>query len=262
MNQTATFGVSTLGRCSIALCCGLTPTTLGCVGTLGGDDPPSSRGRAPGNGGNDESDNVGDELILGAKTPPVSGTDPGQDVPKDPDVVKCTYPEGDGDWAVEVGSTLPSSLHWQGFAEHSSTESTVEIEDYLDCDGSRGINALLLDTSALWCGACQHEALGMPEKMASSWNAKGIRVITLIIQDGAGNPATIENTLAWKNSFRLDSIAVVADPDFTFVLPSGVVALPEMVVVNPRNMQIAAIAEHPQQGDLLVEQFAASNQPP
>src|SRR5690349_9045304 len=102
----------------------------------------------------------------------------------------------------------------------------------------------------------------MPEKMASSWNAKGIRVITLIIQDGAGNPATIANTLAWKNSFRLDPIAVVADPDFTFLLPSGVVALPEMVVVNPRNMQIVAIAEHPQQGDLMVEQFAASNQTP
>ena len=268
MSRTTTFGISTLGRCAAALCCGLTLTATGCVGTLGGDDPqasttapgagvdPGGAGVSGGNGGDDKNQLATGSSSGGGSTPP-----PGAGSPDGTGSMKCTYPAEDGDWAVEVGSTLPRSLHWEGFAEHESTVSTVEIEDYLDCDGSRGIHALLLDTSALWCGSCQQEALMLPGKMASSWAAMGIRVLTLIIQDGQGNPATIANTLAWKNSFRLDPIAVVADPDFTFTPPSGTVALPEMVVVNPRNMQIVAIAEHPQQGDYLLEQFAASNKP-
>ena len=42
--------------------------------------------------------------------------------------------------------------------ENSDVQTTLKAEDFLDCDGTHGINAILIDTSALWCPACQQEA--------------------------------------------------------------------------------------------------------
>jgi len=49
---------------------------------------------------------------------------------------------------VSTGSTLAPSLSWQGYDEGPATQATtISIEAYFDCDGTKGINALMVETS-------------------------------------------------------------------------------------------------------------------
>ncbi len=57
----------------------------------------------------------------------------------------CMWPAGP--YGVGQGDTLPSGKSWQGYAAGSTQAGTVALADFYDCDGSRGINAVLFDTS-------------------------------------------------------------------------------------------------------------------
>jgi hypothetical protein len=57
----------------------------------------------------------------------------------------CTYPVGP--YGVGLGDTVPSNISWQGYAPGAATPSTVSTKDFFDCDGAKGIHAILFDTS-------------------------------------------------------------------------------------------------------------------
>ncbi len=57
----------------------------------------------------------------------------------------CDYPAGP--YSVAQGGTVPPSLSWQGYRPGENTPSTISIQDLFDCDGSRGIDAIIIDTS-------------------------------------------------------------------------------------------------------------------
>ncbi len=58
----------------------------------------------------------------------------------------CTYPAGP--YGVAVNATLSPSLSWQGYDEGPVGQvTTIALQDYFDCDGSKGINALMVETS-------------------------------------------------------------------------------------------------------------------
>ena len=114
----------------------------------------------------------------------------------------------------------------------------VSIQDYFAWAGTLGVNGLLIISSATWCGVCQDEASDLPS-MAATFAQKGVKVITLMIEDSYGSPASVATASEWKDAFGLDSIAVVADPNFSFA-GFGSVGLPLQIVVDPRTMQIVA----------------------
>jgi hypothetical protein len=57
----------------------------------------------------------------------------------------CMYPSGP--YGVKEGDTVPSTLTWQGYRPGDSSPSTISIEEFFDCDGTKGINALMVETS-------------------------------------------------------------------------------------------------------------------
>jgi hypothetical protein len=57
----------------------------------------------------------------------------------------CVYPAGP--YGVAEGQVVPPTLSWQGYAPGSATATTVSVQDFFDCDGSKGINAVMVDTS-------------------------------------------------------------------------------------------------------------------
>jgi hypothetical protein len=147
----------------------------------------------------------------------------------------CAYPMGTV--GTTLGSLVNSNLTWQGFPEGADQATTIRITDYLDCDGSRGINALLVDTSATWCEACQVEAKTFDAKIANGWQQKGIHVLTLMVENAASQPATLQTAQQWKQTYQLTT-AVAADPGYSFVGSSSSIGLPLEVVVDPRTMKI------------------------
>lgn len=112
----------------------------------------------------------------------------------------------------------------------------VNIQDYFDCDGSKGINALLIINSATWCGACQEEAGDLPS-YAGTFESKGIRIVTLMVENANGAPASLSTATSWRNNFGLEAFSTVADPNFTFA-GTGSVGLPLNILVDPRTMKI------------------------
>lgn len=150
--------------------------------------------------------------------------------------VDCQYPSSG--FGVQVGDVVKGSLSWQGYPEGASQSSTVSVQDYFDCDGSKGIHGILIISSATWCGVCQDEANDLPS-MAGTFAQNGVKVITLMIEDAYGSPASVGTATEWKDAFGLDSVAVVADPNFSFS-GYGSVGLPLQIVVDPRTMEIVA----------------------
>jgi hypothetical protein len=168
----------------------------------------------------------------------------------------CTYPAGG--YGVDMGTIVAPTFSWQGYAEGSAQLSTISIEAYFDCDGTKGVNALLVDVSATWCSACQQEAMDLPGQVAS-WTGKGIHVLTLMIEDADQNPATTQTALDWRNAFGLTQIAVAADPNFSFQPSSGDVGLPMQVLVDPRTMRIVEVDQGYSGDYSAVEQLAQQN---
>jgi len=173
--------------------------------------------------------------------------------------VQCTYPTTG--FSTKVGGVMPNHS-WQGFVNESMEATEVTMADYLDCDGSKGINALLIDVSATWCGSCQVEAQTLTSKMKQKWEALGIRVLTLMIEDAQSKPATIDTALAWKEQYNLVSTTVAADPQFFFqqLAQNGSVGLPFLITIDPRTMTLVATAEgYPGDEQTLLD-LAAKNQ--
>ncbi len=160
-----------------------------------------------------------------------------------PPPVVCEYPTTG--FSSKPGGVMPNHT-WQGFVNESMEATDVSMADYLDCDGSKGVNGLLIDVSATWCGSCQEEAKLLTNKMKTQWDALGIRVLTLMIADiTPEEPATLDTALDWKTKYKLTSTTVAADPGFFFMpLANGDgVGLPFLIVVDPRTMTLIETQE-------------------
>lgn len=57
----------------------------------------------------------------------------------------CVYPEGP--YGVSLGKVIPKNLKWQGYLAGGNDQGTLTTEELFDCDGTKGINAILFDTS-------------------------------------------------------------------------------------------------------------------
>lgn len=173
----------------------------------------------------------------------------------------CDYPTtGFGN---KIGGVIPATKKWSGYAEHQDTVSTIEIADFHDCDGSRQINALLIDESAVWCAACQEEAAELEGKLTGPWADLGIHVLTLMVDDAVqGSGATEKTALAWKTKYKLDAGAVGVDSNLTFAPPGETtIGLPLQILVDPRTMKIVDVVEGFSGDYTSLEALAKKNKP-
>lgn len=206
---------------------------VGCATSKGFDDTTDTDAGKP------------DALVM-------TGDDAGNDSavedtgPVDTGPPPCVYPAGpygftamNGSWQ---GMTVPPTFQWQGYLKGSSSIQTLKAQDLFDCDGRFGINAIVFDLSALWCGPCIQEAQQVPTWM-QTWGPLGVKFVNLIVEDAAHNKATTAAALTWRNNYNLGSVAeVVADPNFSFA-HSGTNGLPTNVLVDPRTMKVTKVVE-------------------
>jgi thiol-disulfide isomerase/thioredoxin len=150
------------------------------------------------------------------------------------------YPAASGN---NPGSVIPDKT-WDAFLPSAPVGVTgkMSLHDFFDPDGSRGITALLIITSAEWCGACQAEAQTLEGKIKSTWGAEGVLVMELMLEDTTMNRQVAMVTAAadrWRAKFSLTDMAVGIDPGFTYA-HSGTNGLPLNVLVDPRTMTMVA----------------------
>ena len=61
---------------------------------------------------------------------------------------------------------------------------------------------IVLDLSAMWCGPCQLAGQHMQETADEISN---VTFLTILIEDGAGNPPETNDISGWKDSLDIDS---------------------------------------------------------
>jgi hypothetical protein len=177
-----------------------------------------------------EADTDGDGYLDGDEV--TAGTDPLDDTsriyeggwPFQPDKDTIADPGFDG--TPTIGAPIPRLVAYDQFGE------LVDLYDF----ALHG-RPVVIDLSALWCGACKDlaawlggepsdvfdgkpEYAGIPGRVA----AGEISWITIVFEDAAGNAATPEHAIAWAEAFPNAKIAVLADDDramFDYLYPGS-----------------------------------------
>jgi hypothetical protein len=168
----------------------------------------------------------------------------------------CTWPEGP--YGNDTDDTVPDNFTWQGYPANSDAVGSVSIQDYFDCDGSRGVNAVLLITSQFNCPACSEESRELEGLMNGSWEALGIEVAVLILDNPTDGYPSIQDAEIWKQEYGLESVAVVIDPNFLMV-PGTSVGTPMQSVIDPRTMRVHYRVEGLPPTYSVLESLAAQN---
>jgi hypothetical protein len=163
-------------------------------------------------------------------TPDAAAADAGTPPPP-----ACTYPKGP--YGVGLNEVLSPNSSWQGYAANDTAVKTLKMSDLFDCDGSKGINAIMIDVSAGWCAACETQAHDEAQ-LVSQYDGAGVKTITLLIMDAAEDPATTETALDWRTTYNLLDVGVYADPNFLLQPNEQSIGLPITYIIDPRTMQI------------------------
>ncbi len=118
-------------------------TGAGDITIADADDDAGGGGETAGAGGAGPGASVGPGA--GAGPGAGSGGSTGSGTGGDPGPTACVWPAGP--YGVGQGQTLPPTISWQGYGPGESAPRTVSIEEFFDCDGTHGVDAVLFDTS-------------------------------------------------------------------------------------------------------------------
>ncbi len=161
------------------------------------------------------------------------------------------YPAGPYGWTV--GMVAPE-VSVQGYVAGQPPWATLDTKSYYDPTGSRGIHGLYLTVSAPWCAGCKLEGQAVPTLWNKQYKARGARILTVLLQGAAYEPASQGTADAWIATYGTPydlGVGHVSD----VLPPQGTVAgvgLPHNYAVDPRTMRIVAIDQNDFfQGDAL-----------
>jgi hypothetical protein len=160
-----------------------------------------------------------------------------------------SYPSGP--YGVQACDTVDPSLPWTGYlpgASGPSDQSTVQMSDFFDCNGSKKINALLVIAVEPQDGPSMAEANYVPFWLASTpstdaanWSEDGVVVLTLVMSSVNNTIARPMDAWNFRTSFGLGATYVVADPSMVFKsgIPGGLSnGLPANFLIDPRTMKV------------------------
>jgi hypothetical protein len=179
------------------------------------------------------------------------GYDPGQQAPSDAgggasvDPGPTDYPRGP--YGMQEGEVFPD-VALQGYRAAAGAWTTIQLKDYYDPDGAKGVKGLYVTIAAPWCEACVAEGKSLPDRYANEYKAKGARFLAAVAQDDAHQPATQKTVDDWISVFKTnydiaaDGALKCAPKDAS---GGGSIALPYSYVIDPRTMRIVQINSGP-----------------
>jgi AhpC/TSA family len=154
----------------------------------------------------------------------------------------CASPDyPNGPFGTEEGDTL-ANLCFRGFrnpstvAHDEASLETIAFSDYYDPTGSKGLQLVLINTSAVWCAACRTEHEGLSARN-DEYAARGLRILSTLFQDNKRDPATLRDLSNWVETFS-SNYAMALDPDYQLGGFARAETAPLNLVVNARTMKI------------------------
>ncbi len=193
------------------------------LGVLPGDAVAASSGSGDGGAGGDDAATGGP---TGNGGDAAGGGDP---------ILPCSTWEGP--FGTEASETLDPNQFWRGFKPGDATSSDVTLEDFAACGGGGEVKAIVVYIEAMWCAVCRDVTSRLAEKYETEWKDRGVAVISLLVEDVDGNPATEESAWLWRSTYGLEAMAVAYDPTYGLANESPD-SLPQAVLVDPVTMRI------------------------
>jgi thiol-disulfide isomerase/thioredoxin len=137
---------------------------------------------------------------------------------------------------TEVGDTI-ANLAFKGRASGiTSPQVTMQLSDWYDPDGKKGLTYLVIDVSALWCTYCKEEAPQIAG-MAAKYGPKGVVFFTDVAQDANRNNATDADVDAWIQTYKMVT-PVGTDPNFALGAFFDPNSMPLNMIIDLRTMTI------------------------
>jgi hypothetical protein len=170
------------------------------------------------------------------------------------------YPAGP--FGLSVGDVFPR-IRVNGYKNGTGGWTALDTLDYFDPNGARGINGVYVTVSAPWCSGCKLEGAALPRLYEGQYKARGGRILTVLLQDAAYEPASQGTADAWVAAYATPYDLAVGDVG-TMLPPkgSGSISLPYNYAIDPRSMRIVAIDSGDYfQGDAIpgLDQVLAAN---
>lgn len=145
--------------------------------------------------------------------------------------------EWEGPFGTEAQQTLDPNHFWRGYLPGEDEARDVTLEQFAACGGGDDVTAIVVYIDAMWCAVCRDVTSRLAEKYETDWKDRGVVVITLVVEDVDGNPATEESAWIWRSTYGLEAMPVAYDPEY--LLANGTPdILPQAVLVDPVTMQI------------------------
>jgi len=156
---------------------------------------------------------------------------------------KQIYPVGP--YGTGVGSTLQNFafLGWHDPVAanyDASNLEQVQLSEYYDPDGSKGIKLIWINASAVWCSVCRAEMKDIKNNAVhATFAPKGVQMIVTLFEDNKSGPAKPSDLHNW-GSLPEHSIdfPLLLDPGFKLGEFFTSDATPLNMLVDARTMKV------------------------
>ena len=158
--------------------------------------------------------------------------------PSDGSCAAAGYPKGP--YGTDPGDVV-ANLCFQGWTTPDSsphTEAALEtlsLGAFHDQTG-KNYELLLVNTAAIWCGACKNEHKTLGQHYAEL-APRGLALVSALFQDDAGGPATVNDLKLWVETFSV-KFPMLLDPDYQLGIYGSADQAPLNLLVDARSMTI------------------------
>ncbi len=223
-----------LSRCSLSLAVALGGLACSAEAPLPLDATASAEEGAEASGVDEEADGQSDEARDSV----------GEALAQAPGFVPFAYPAPP--YGVRTGAILENLefLGWHdpmaaGFDLNAA--QTVSLADFYDPDGQKGIELLMINAVAVWCGVCRTEYADIrSDGIYAEYAPRGLEVLGILFEDNEGGPADYTDLINWSNSYQVN-FPFVLDPGFKTGVYFDRSATPMNMLVDARTMQILSV---------------------
>lgn len=151
-----------------------------------------------------------------------------------------TYPEGP--YGVDAKGQVFPHLKFEGYLGGEGGEwKTIDMMDYYDPTGERGIFGVLVVVGAKWCGPCNEEAKNVLPGLYTQYQPAGGQFL-LNLADGPtpGISAKQNHLRNWTNKYDVNFPAVI-DPNYRMMDLAVQDAFPQNFLIDTTTMEIVEV---------------------
>ena len=119
---------------------------------------------------------------------------------------------------------------------------THSLAEFYDPTGEKGVQYLMITSTAVWCSACKSEYQEMAPKVAT-YEARGARFMGALFEDNDSNPARPSDLATWAKTYAV-TFPFMLDPGFSMGAFFAEQATPMVMIVDTHDMSILTLEEN------------------